>query len=76
VVETWRIDVAYAVINAGEVMTLGVVVDRIQRHIRNGSHVFQLSHDAFKSATLQGGPAAPDSTMLNVAMELAMQASL
>nr|CAB3268067.1 zinc finger SWIM domain-containing protein 4-like [Phallusia mammillata] len=57
----------------GEVMTLRVVVESVQRHIRNGSHVFQLSHDAFKCATLQSGAAAADSTLLNVAMELAMQ---
>uniref|UniRef100_F6S4B2 SWIM-type domain-containing protein n=1 Tax=Ciona intestinalis TaxID=7719 RepID=F6S4B2_CIOIN len=57
----------------GEVMLLRLVVESVQRHMRNGSHVFQLSHDAFKCATNQSGAAPSDITMLNVAMQLAMQ---
>uniref|UniRef100_H2YXM7 ZSWIM4-8 C-terminal domain-containing protein n=1 Tax=Ciona savignyi TaxID=51511 RepID=H2YXM7_CIOSA len=56
----------------GEVMLLRLVVESVQRNMRNASHVFQLSHDAFKCATNQTGAVA-DSTMLNVALQLAMQ---
>uniref|UniRef100_H2YXM4 SWIM-type domain-containing protein n=1 Tax=Ciona savignyi TaxID=51511 RepID=H2YXM4_CIOSA len=61
-----------AFLNPGEVMLLRLVVESVQRNMRNASHVFQLSHDAFKCATNQTGAVA-DSTMLNVALQLAMQ---
>ena len=54
-------------------MLLRMVVESIQRNVRNTSHVFQLSHDAFKCATFQTGATAPDPTMLHVAMQLSMQ---
>ncbi|XP_076814143.1 zinc finger SWIM domain-containing protein 5-like isoform X2 [Clavelina lepadiformis] len=74
-IETRQYDLASALLESakGDVMLLRMVVESIQRNVRNTSHVFQLSHDAFKCATFQTGATAPDPTMLHVAMQLSMQ---
>ena len=62
--------------HTGDVSRLHQFMESVQRHMRNSSHVFQLSHDAFKCATTQSGIGNSDATMMNVAMQLAMQVSL
>ncbi|XP_039247425.2 zinc finger SWIM domain-containing protein 4-like [Styela clava] len=55
----------------GEVLLLGEVVESVQKYICNPTHIFQLSHDAYKAATPPLG--SPDSLMLNVALQMGMQ---
>lgn len=66
-----RFSLSYSYFSLGEVLLLREVVESVQRHVRNPSHIFQLSHDAYKAATLPTG--VSDSSMLNVAMQLSMQ---
>ena len=55
-------------------MLLKSIVESIQHHVRNSSHVFQLSKVVYKTATDQAASVfTPDSTLLHVSMQLVMQ---
>ena len=55
----------------GEVNLLESIVEGIQRHVRNSSHVYRLSRIVFKNASDLN--LTPDFSLLNVSMHLVMQ---
>uniref|UniRef100_A0A8C3XSB7 Zinc finger SWIM-type containing 5 n=1 Tax=Chelydra serpentina TaxID=8475 RepID=A0A8C3XSB7_CHESE len=55
----------------GDMLRLRTVLDAIQKNIHSSSLIFKLAQDAFKIAT--PADSNPDTTLLNVALELGLQ---
>lgn len=58
-------------VRAGDMLRLRTVLEAIQKNIHSSSLIFKLAQDAFKIAT--PADSNPDTTLLNVALELGLQ---
>ncbi|XP_063283773.1 zinc finger SWIM domain-containing protein 5 isoform X1 [Pelobates fuscus] len=71
--ESQQCDLASTMLTAakGDMLRLRTVLEAIQRNIHSSSLIFKLAQDAFKIATPADN--SPDTTLLNVALELGLQ---
>uniref|UniRef100_A0A8C8SQ20 Zinc finger SWIM-type containing 5 n=1 Tax=Pelusios castaneus TaxID=367368 RepID=A0A8C8SQ20_9SAUR len=72
-VESQQCDMASTMLTAakGDMLRLRTVLEAIQKNIHSSSLIFKLAQDAFKIATPADNN--PDTTLLNVALELGLQ---